>query len=92
MKVKFTQTRTTKEKNPVTFREGEVHDLNTASAQHWINRGVAVEVEVHGKKVSEPTPQSRGQDTLVVEAPEPKENPDRRSPPDAFKSTDIKKK
>jgi hypothetical protein len=45
MKIKFTQTRTTKEAKPQTFKEGEVHDLPEPSANHWINRGAAVEVE-----------------------------------------------
>jgi hypothetical protein len=47
MKIKFTQNR--EEKTGVketgrSFKKDEVYEVNEASAQHWINRGVAVRV------------------------------------------------
>lgn len=45
-KVRFLQDRTTKEKEPQAFKQGQVvtfpdTEAGNASAQHWVNRGVA---------------------------------------------------
>lgn len=50
MKLKFLQDRTTKEAHPQTFKAGQVvnfpdTDAGRASAQHWLNRNVAVHVD-----------------------------------------------
>lgn len=43
-KIRFTQTRVTKEAVPQTFEEGKVYDVNAASRDRWIRRGCAVDV------------------------------------------------
>lgn len=41
MKIRFLQTRLVKDGTGTTYAKGEVYDLPQASAEHWLNRGVA---------------------------------------------------
>lgn len=45
MKIRFLEDRATKEARPQSFKKGKVYDLPDASAQHWLNRQVAVPVD-----------------------------------------------
>ena len=56
MKVKFTKDVTTKTRpeDQESYKTGEIHDLSDASAQHWINRGVAVAVSEEEARPSRP--------------------------------------
>lgn len=58
MKVRFTQTRTTKTRpqDRQTFEKGKVYDLPDASANHWINRNVAERVPERAKAEELPAP------------------------------------
>lgn len=44
MKIKFIKDRTENAVNGRSFKKDEVYEVNESSGQHWINRGVAVEV------------------------------------------------
>lgn len=46
MRIKFIKTRTVRGADGETFEAGKEYDLLESSANHWIRRGVAVEVEV----------------------------------------------
>jgi hypothetical protein len=52
MKIRFLVNYTTKEAAPRTFQKDSVHDVPDLSAQHFLNRGVAV------LAVEEPKPES----------------------------------
>lgn len=84
VKVKFSETRTVKDASHKTFEAGKTYEMSEASAEHWIKRGVAVEV---------------GSEVLAhVERPEPKKPdvkleplPTHRDKPDAAKRSDFPK-
>lgn len=57
-KIKFTQTRVTKEAVPHTFEEGKVYEVNAASRDRWIRRGCAVDVTEEATAV--PTKKAEG--------------------------------
>lgn len=61
VKVKFLQDRTTKNRpqDQDTFKAGKTYELPASSAQHWINRGVAEEVESGRKSEAKPEPKGK---------------------------------
>ena len=54
MKVKFLKDRVTKNcpEDQKSYKAGQAYDLPNESAQHWINRGVAVEVVTEAPKLA----------------------------------------
>ena len=57
MKVKFLEAREVKDGLGVViqkFKVGEIAELSTASARHWINRSAAIEVQAIAQVVKEP--------------------------------------
>ena len=77
MKVTFLDAREVKDGLGVvtqSFKSGQVIELSTASARHWINRSVAIEVRDIVRVVQEPAvlPKSEVKTTPVVDPTSPK--------------------
>jgi len=53
-----------------TFKAGQVKEMGAASARHWLNRGLAVEVQGKGRRASNapPPPDARPEGAELVSA------------------------
>ncbi|MHC4866783.1 MAG: hypothetical protein ACYTEX_22115 [Planctomycetota bacterium] len=72
MRIRFLETRLVKDGSGTTFEKGEIYDLPTASAEHWLRRGVAEKVAGRPKKIVETaavTPSETAQGVAAASAP-----------------------